>query len=221
MSTEATRQTLLDATEQLLAEQGYAATTLRQLTTRASANLAAVSYHFGGKEQITRAALQRRIEPINRERLRRLRDLAEQRAPGDPPPTAAAVLAAFLQPLLHATATMDIPPAALRMFCRLLGEEPPFLREFLAEQFGEVLQHFGKALQQALPHLDQATIAWRLHFAIGAIAHLLPNATTIRDVTKGLCDPMDADTLEAQLLTFLGAAFAAPKPRDAAAGSRP
>ncbi len=215
MSSEATRQTLLDATEQLLAEQGYAATTLRQLTTRAGANLAAVSYHFGGKEQIARAALQRRIEPINRERLRRLREL------GDGPPTAAAVLAAFLQPLLHASATMDMPPAAMRMFCRVLGEEPPFLRDFLAEQFGEVLRHFTAALQQALPHLDQATIAWRLHFAIGAIAHLLPNATTIRAVTKGLCDPMAADTLEDQLLTFLGAGFGAPRPLAAATRRQP
>ncbi len=208
MSTEATRQTLLDATEQLLAEQGYAATTLRQLTARAGANLAAVSYHFGGKEQIVRAALQRRIEPINRERLRRLRNL------GDQPLAASPVLAAFLQPLLHATATMDMPPAAMRMFCRVLGEEPPFLRDFLAEQFGAVVHHFSTALQQALPHLDHATIAWRLHFAIGAIAHLLPNATTIRAVTKGLCDPLDADTLEAQLLTFLDAGFGAPRPRE-------
>lgn len=214
MSTEATRQTLLDATEQLLAEQGYAATTLRQLTARAGTNLAAVSYHFGGKEQIVRAALQRRIEPINRERLCRLRAL------GDAPPTAKPVLAAFLQPLLHATATMDMPPAAMRMFCRVLGEEPPFLREFLAEQFGEVVHRFSAALQQTLPHLDQATIAWRLHFAVGAIAHLLPNATTIRAVTEGLCDPMDADTLEVQLLTFLDAGFGAPRPPIAVAGKR-
>ena len=70
-----TKDTILDAAEDLFAEQGFGATSLRQLTARAGVNLAAVNYHFGSKEDLAKAVLRRRIEPINRERRERLDDM--------------------------------------------------------------------------------------------------------------------------------------------------
>ena len=55
-----TKDQILDAAEHLFAEQGFAATSLRQLTARASVNLAAVNYHFGSKDELAKAVLQRR-----------------------------------------------------------------------------------------------------------------------------------------------------------------
>src|SRR5215472_18027974 len=47
-----TRQDIIDAAGQLFADQGFKATTISQICKAADVNQAAVSFHFGGKEQL-------------------------------------------------------------------------------------------------------------------------------------------------------------------------
>ena len=47
-----TKDKILDAAERLFADQGFAATSLRQITTEANVNLAAVNYHIKSKESL-------------------------------------------------------------------------------------------------------------------------------------------------------------------------
>src|SRR5580693_204500 len=54
----ATRQHLLEAAGQVFADVGYRAATVREICERAGANISAVNYHFGDKEQLYRAVLQ-------------------------------------------------------------------------------------------------------------------------------------------------------------------
>ena len=56
-----TKTRILDAAEALFTEHGYEATSMRQLTAAAGANLAAVNYHFGSKEELFQAVLTRRL----------------------------------------------------------------------------------------------------------------------------------------------------------------
>jgi AcrR family transcriptional regulator len=49
---ERTRRSILDAAGPLFAEKGYKATTIKDICKAAKANQAAVSFHFGGKEQL-------------------------------------------------------------------------------------------------------------------------------------------------------------------------
>ena len=76
MSTADTKLTILDTAERLFADHGFGATSLRNIISEAEVNLAAVHYHFGSKEALIKAVLERRIIPLNLERLRLL-DLAE------------------------------------------------------------------------------------------------------------------------------------------------
>ncbi len=52
-----TSQLLLTVGRHMFAEQGFDATSLRDLTTSAGANLGAVTYHFGSKQQLYDAVL--------------------------------------------------------------------------------------------------------------------------------------------------------------------
>src|SRR5881392_4128968 len=47
-----TKQRLLDAAEEIFAAKGYDAASVEEITRRAGANRAAVSFHFGGKERL-------------------------------------------------------------------------------------------------------------------------------------------------------------------------
>lgn len=47
-----TRQRLLTAAAQVFDESGFAGASVREICARAEANIAAINYHFGGKEQL-------------------------------------------------------------------------------------------------------------------------------------------------------------------------
>lgn len=55
---EATRVRLLEAAGEVFAEVGFTHATVRDICQRAEANIAAVNYHFGGKQQLYHAALE-------------------------------------------------------------------------------------------------------------------------------------------------------------------
>jgi AcrR family transcriptional regulator len=50
--TDLTQQRLLDAAEQVFAEKGFKAASIREICKRAGANIAAVNYYFGDKERL-------------------------------------------------------------------------------------------------------------------------------------------------------------------------
>jgi len=53
---------LLDAAEKLFCNKGFHAVSVRELTTEAGCNIAAVNYHFGGKENLYREMFRRQFE---------------------------------------------------------------------------------------------------------------------------------------------------------------
>src|ERR687896_2628027 len=70
-----TRTRILDAAEELFMQHGFEGTSMRQLTTKAGVNLAAVNYHFGSKEALVEAVFRRRLDPMNGARIAALEAL--------------------------------------------------------------------------------------------------------------------------------------------------
>src|SRR4029077_174956 len=52
---DGTRERILDAALDLFGERGLAGTTVRDIAARDKVNVAAISYHFGGKGELYRA----------------------------------------------------------------------------------------------------------------------------------------------------------------------
>jgi TetR/AcrR family transcriptional regulator len=59
-----TRTKLIETATPLFADKGLAGVSVRELAHAAGANVAAVSYHFGGKEELYHAVLEYQFEPI-------------------------------------------------------------------------------------------------------------------------------------------------------------
>jgi TetR/AcrR family transcriptional regulator, regulator of cefoperazone and chloramphenicol sensitivity len=55
--TDATQQRLLDAAEEVFAEKGFKAASIREISKKAGANVAAINYYFGDKERLYIAAV--------------------------------------------------------------------------------------------------------------------------------------------------------------------
>ena len=169
-SSTATRLRILDAAECLFMEHGFEATGLRLVTAKAKVNLAAVNYHFGGKGELFRAMLARRLDPLNEQRIA----LLEKHQRAHEPASCETVLSAMLIPALTIARN---PRGGGKDFLRLLGrayvDPSPVLRHFLSERYAPMVARFKDAFGRALPQLGKQELTWRLHFMMGALAYTL------------------------------------------------
>ncbi|WP_066772130.1 TetR/AcrR family transcriptional regulator [Croceicoccus mobilis] len=62
-----TRASILDAAERLFSHRGYDGTSLRDLAGEADVRLGALHYHFGAKDQVLAAAIDRRLGTLHDE----------------------------------------------------------------------------------------------------------------------------------------------------------
>jgi AcrR family transcriptional regulator len=175
----ATKTRILDAAEALFLEHGFEATSLRAITAAAEVNLAAVNYHFGSKEELFEAVLTRRLDPMNQRRVALLTRL-EQEA-GEQPVACDRILAAMFIPALELARD---PERGGSHFLRLLGrayaDPAPFIRQFLSEQYAEMIARFKEAFARALPYLPRRELSWRLHFIMGALSYTLAGTDALK-----------------------------------------
>jgi AcrR family transcriptional regulator len=192
-----TKQKILDAAEKLIAEKGYAATSLRQIIAEAGVNLAAVHYHFGSKDELLNAVIQRKVGPVNVTRLQRL-SAYEAEAKGKPV-AVRKILDAFLTPMGQAAGTH---PQFVRVMGRVVGER--LLQTVLDRNFPEVQERFFGALKRATPHLSEAEFRERTQFLIGVLSHTMCGSGVedgfetrvermVRFLTGGFCAPGEGE----------------------------
>jgi AcrR family transcriptional regulator len=169
-----TKDRILGAAEELFAQFGFAGTSLRQVTSRADVNIAAVNYHFGSKENLVNEVFRRRMDEMSEQRLTRLRE-AQENHPGDLEP----ILAAFIQPAL--ALTLDRHGSAfVRVLARAYAEKNDRLRKFLSDNYGQVLREFAKALAPCLPELGKEDLYWRMDFIAGALTYAMADFGLIK-----------------------------------------
>ena len=195
-----TKTRLLDAAEKLFGQNGFDATSLRDITAEAQVNLASVNYHFQSKDSLIDAVIARRLEPLNQKRIQML-DTA------GPSPTVEQILEAFMAAVIDE----DIWPAG-PFIGRVFSNPNQFLGRVFKKHLAGVGQRFRDALAKALPVLPAEEIQWRLHFMAGAMSHVLVLAEVLPVMSGGLCSPQDRSALMARLVTFLAAGFRAPSP---------
>ena len=173
-----TRQKILDAAEKLFARQGFESTSLRSIIASADVNLAAIHYHFRGKEGLIRAVIERRFARVNDERLRLLAEY-ENRAEGQAP-LVEEILDAFLAPMLRVGLLHSGQGRLLMQLAgRLLQASDGMLEKAAGSEFERVAVRFLAAFQKAVP-LTKQEIAWRMNFTIGAAARALFGGIPIR-----------------------------------------
>lgn len=205
-----TKTRILDAAEQLFMEHGFEATSLRSLTAAAGVNLAAVNYHFGTKEELFQAVLTRRLDPMNQERIELL-ERAEREAAGRPC-NCEKILFAMLIPALRLARDEERGGKNfLRLVGRAYADPAPFIRQFLSEQYGEMIGRYKEAFLKALPHLSRQELTWRLHFVMGALSYTLAGTDALKLFAQVAPGEKDNDELLLQRLApFLVAGLKAP-----------
>ena len=204
-----TKERILDISERLFADSGFATTSLRDITKEAGVNLAAVNYHFGSKEALLDAIFERRFRPINDKRFAMLDEL-EGSAGGDGP-ILEDILLAFLGPPFHAWTEMgECAQKFLKLAGQIHSETNVEIRAAFIGQFDVVFERFTGALGNALPNLAPGEVARRMHLVVGAMAHTMIWGEEI--MSRAPHAPRDPNQLLDSLVSFAAAGMAAPEP---------
>ncbi|UCE78407.1 MAG: TetR/AcrR family transcriptional regulator [Nitrospiraceae bacterium] len=168
-----TKQRILDAAEHLFAHEGFKGTSLRDVTGRAGVNLAAVNYHFGSKEALLRAVMERRLIPLNQvriERITKVRDSALQK--GQRPPVKE-LLRAFIEPTLQFKESSPGAEDFVALVGRSFSDPDDTVRNVFMKLIWPLFQLIFETFHEALPELSEKTLLWRLHFMFGAFSQTM------------------------------------------------
>lgn len=204
------RTDIMDAAETIFANQGYAGTTLREISELAGATQALITYYFSTKFSLFRETFLRRASVIGAARIESLEQLQAARKAGD----VVAIIEAFLQPILDLRATKQ-GVAFLRLHARLHTEPPNLSYDLRKTAYDESTRLYIEALHKALPHLSRLDVHWRVTLMIGTYLYALSDTNRMEDMLPEVYDPRDTARLKDEAVAFIvgGLCRDAPPPK--------
>ncbi len=147
---------LIEAAELEFAENGFHGASVRDITSRAEANIAAVNYHFGSKETLFIEMIRYRLEPINALRLEML-EAAVAKA-GKRTLKIRRIIDIMVRPLVESflgPTSSECNRAFLRAMGRGMSEESKFMKEIHQDIFAELVERFKREMKRSLPDLPE------------------------------------------------------------------
>jgi AcrR family transcriptional regulator len=171
MTVLSTKERILNSTEELVAESGFCELTMRQISTHANTNLAAINYHFGSKQSLINHMLERRLDTLFSMRLKRLDELENG---SQQPCLLRQVLEAFIEPALVISNDQRMGGRRfMKILARAYAERSEFLHDLLTSRYADTIKRFASAIERACPHLDPQTVFWRFHFIMGSLTYVM------------------------------------------------
>lgn len=201
-----TPEALIDAAELVFARDGFAGASLREIMRDADANAAAVHYHFGGKDGLLEAVLDRVVEPITARRLELLDNLRQRE--GAKPIPVRDLVDAFLRPDFEAIEQLQQRgPGRARLVGHAYGQPDELVAKIIGRQFEPVGSAFFPEFFRSIPHIDSGVLQWRLRWCVvGVIVMLFSNA----DEPDGPIDRHQSEATLQRSVDFVTAGLEAP-----------
>jgi AcrR family transcriptional regulator len=205
-----TRELILNAAGRIFAEHGFHATTVRQITQEAGANLAAVNYHFRDKHELYVSVL------------KRAHQAAANTAEADHPGPARERLRTFIRSFLAYLLDPNRPAWQGSLIAREMAQPTPALDRLIDESIRPVRRRlFGivREILGARASDDRAGLC--CHSIIGQCLHYVHcRETIVRLFPKGSEIPRDVEALTDHIYEFSYSALKAMKNGAGAKSSR-
>lgn len=200
------KQRVIEAAEELFAKHGFDAVSIRDITNHCGANVAAINYHFGGRDKLVTEVMLRYIEPINQERLARL-DSARTKWHGKPVPIEE-LIDAFVRPLVSRVKKSELSERLFYKLCgRVFSEHIDALPAEVEAQFTPLIERFHQAFAVSLPELNKEELVWRFHFMVGGMIYLLSHQDMLQRMSRGQSGAPGMDTSISRFIRYAAAGF--------------
>lgn len=195
-----TRERILNTAEKLFAQKGFDKVTLRELTTAANTNLAAVNYYFGTKDNLLSALVLKGSKCIYKERMRLL---AEAKIfEGSTRDKARKIVNALLLPAIIVAEDSQTNYLFSTLVAKSIANSPEELTDIMVRQTSH-LNPFVDALHQLLPEIPLEEIYWRLHFILNIEHAVHTELDRINYISNGVCSTKDKQALLDRILDFV------------------
>jgi len=200
-----TRERILDVAERLFAERGYSNVSTRAITDEAGANTAAAHYHFGSKDRLLEEVFRRRLDPLNRERVRLIEACVAEKGEA----SIDDIVRAFVEP------TWRKPDNEGERLFRLLSgrastDPNPEVRKVLFAAYDAVAHAFVENVAAACPHLSRQELFWRIACIYGAMLYIRADNGRLQEVFGDGFSLSDPDGALRYALPFLVSGMRAP-----------
>ncbi len=202
---ETTRERILDSAEALFAKRGFDGVTVRQIMSKAGADVALAYYHFKSKRDLFNAALLRRAKTLNELRLAALLEVEERHKEDEV--SVEEIIDAFTRPLLD---ILENDPDEWRDYMALIAQinnSSEWGGELMTRFFDPLVKRFLDAIRRALPGCREEDLFWSYHFLSGALTLTFAETGRLDNLSDGLCRSSDMAAANARMARFIAAGF--------------
>lgn len=199
---DSTRERILKAAERIYAASGFHGMSLREVTLLAGVNLAAVNYHFGSKDKLIHAMADRRLTPINTERLERLQKLRHHH--GKDPIPVSDLVAGLVDPMFKALRQSKGNRAIMvRLVAQMLIDDPHRFSHIHKVFYQNVIDVYHDELQRTFPGLSTHQVYARFFCAFATVLGLRLMHDSMDWFLRVRSESRQFDLLEEEMTAFL------------------
>ena len=202
---EDTRTRILAVATKAFAELGIENVSMRELTSIAGANVAAINYHFGSKEGLAEAIFEEIAPRLNSMRLRELEEVLNRAQAQGVRPSVSAIIKSFSRPYIDPAFSLEGGLLAQLVLKHRLS--PSLMTQrIISRHFDPMARMYMRAFALAYPGVDPDKFAWRYMFMAGAVVLAATDRNKINRITTlsdGRLDATQPDALTRALGEFL------------------
>ena len=197
---------IIQIAEQLFAEKGFEHTSIRDITSAAQCNLAAVNYHFGSKDKLYLLIFQQHIDVTREKRISAIKKLFEDQTDNV---TIEQLLDAFCHAFVHPFITDQ--QGKIRVQLMLQELQNPHLPDdkFAAEVIAPVNQALAQAILKIYPDLNPLTVTLCIQSVInllmGQMMHIIHNNPMTEHIRKFMLPGFDLEKNIQHVVQFAAA----------------
>jgi AcrR family transcriptional regulator len=188
---------ILDAAEELFANQGFDGVSVREITAHAGVRLNLLAYHFKTKQALFEQVIDRRLDILNQRRREVLTRLLAQSSP----PTVQELLAAFIKPYLEFAAKGE--PGWIS-YTRLIAQlcQSDRFSPLMEAHMSETLALFLDALTRALPDASRTELVQGFYYTIALMVSSFSGVARIEGLIEGRISDQQLEAAYKPLLTY-------------------
>jgi AcrR family transcriptional regulator len=201
-----TRDSILDAAEDLFSKHGFYGVTIREVAREAGVDTALVHYYFGAKRDLFDAVFLRRAEVWNNERVEAINRYAREH---EGAMTLEGLLEAFLRPPFQWSLKGGPGWKHYSALVAQTNANPTFGGETMARYFDPSIRRLIDLLRVVLPDASDADLYWGWHNLSGALTLTLGETGRLDRLSGGLCQSGDLDSACEYMVRFASAGFRA------------